>query len=90
MPYTNSASIYFNNDSKNAPSASQYLYNPTPYSNLNISGDFTIEYWMLANTQGNALYPAILAVNQPWGGNAIDVCVSHTNNPGKMYISSQN
>ena len=44
MPYTNSASIYFNNDSKNAPSASQYLYNPTPYSNLNISGDFTIEY----------------------------------------------
>ena len=90
MPYTNSASIYFNNDSKNAPSASQYLYNPTPYSNLNISGDFTIEYWMLANTQGNALYPAILAVNQPWAGNSIDVCVSHVFNPGKMFIETQN
>lgn len=80
------SSVYFNNSSLPTTNNAQYMYNPTTSSQLNLSGDFTIEFWMKANTQ-NGKYPLIMAVNSSWGsGSGIDICVSHSINPGKFTI----
>jgi len=93
MPLTNAASIYFNNNGITALNVSQeqYIYNPTPYPNLNLTSDFTIEFWMSANTQPTT-NSTIFGVNQPWTTNSIDVCAVHpsnANDSGKMTIVAQ-
>jgi hypothetical protein len=81
-------SIFFNNNPRpSSMSTTQYVYSNTgtSYSQLDLSGNFTIEFWMKADAQVS-LYSSIIAVNTTWGTNAIDICAQHDVNPGYFTI----
>jgi hypothetical protein len=81
-------SIFFNNNPlPSSMSTAQYVYSNTSgnYQQLDLSGNFTIEFWMKANAQVS-LYSSIIAVNTSWGSNAIDICAQHSVNPGYFTI----
>jgi hypothetical protein len=82
-------SIYFNNIATSDNSIRQYVYNPTPNSNLTLTGAFTMEWWIYSppNVQPGA-YPVMISNNMSWSSGCYEICLSHNGNSGTFYVAT--
>ena len=80
-------SIFFNNITSSSNSVRQYVFNPTPNSNLTLTGQFTLEWWFYsAPGVQTGLFPIMLSTNLPWGNGCFEIVASHNSN-GKFCIA---